>query len=242
MSELPQGSAPSSTIEVAAPSSEAAVTSLPTSPTSSSSPKLPPAFSSESLFYVGPVSSINSPSVSLISSIVSQSATPTKSSASTSAGSAAPAITSGLSPECQNNCGGKRNLGAIIGPAVAVPLALVVIAIAVFFCFRRRRRSPVENSAYPSGFGTEPKYEGEIFPNSHYSIANKSELEGSSPDFTPSPATGQTGFPRFDSPKVQSTTLSPDPSSAGVRGSTLSEMSGGDQPRIAEVPAEPVRS
>ncbi|KAL9631747.1 MAG: hypothetical protein Q9164_005718 [Protoblastenia rupestris] len=146
-----------------------------------------------------------------------------------------------------SNDSGSTPLGAIIGPAVGVPVALIFVAIIAFLLLRRRKKRRAESPTHPMGYGAEPMYKPAIPVNSPYA-SGKSELEGSSPNLASlSPATATYQSPS-DIGGTSSTTNSP---SSGLRGvSGMSQLSTarnsyqpyrpGNQQNVSELPGNPI--
>ncbi|KAL6721382.1 hypothetical protein ACLMJK_000485 [Lecanora helva] len=98
-------------------------------------------------------------------------------------------------PSPSSSSSNSKNLGAIIGPAVAVPIAVLLLAALAFFLFRRRRRQkqPRASSPPPMRDNLQPMYgaDGKDLVDSPYT--GKSELEGS-----PNPNLAAAGSPKGD--------------------------------------------
>ncbi|KAK3175931.1 hypothetical protein OEA41_007253 [Lepraria neglecta] len=152
----------------------------------------------------------STPTISVLTQIVTENGSQSTLVTSTSANVAVPASSTG-SPAASSSS--SKSLGSVIGPAVGVPVAVLALMALAFFLFWRRRRSrkahPPPRNMQSNSEEPTPMY-GEMKPPVESSpYTGKSELEGSP----------QVGHP------------SPNPSTAppsyrGVAGRPMSELQG----------------
>ncbi|KAL2044675.1 hypothetical protein N7G274_002449 [Stereocaulon virgatum] len=152
----------------------------------------------------------STPTVSVLTQVITESGSPSTLVSSTTGNVAVPASSTG-SPAASSSS--SKSLGSVIGPAVGVPVAVLALMALAFFLFWRRRRSrrahsPPRNmqsiAEEPTPMYGEPKPPVEYSP-----YMGKSELDGS---------------PRVGHPSPNPSTAPP--SYRGVAGRPLSELPG----------------